>query len=165
MRSRRGEGEVMRNGRLEAWREYERGALWVLPGVSLIAALVLGALLSKVQVSRHSPLHRPLFQGTEDDARNLLIGIVGAVITVIALVLGLTLVALQVSSTQCSPRVLRNFLRDRPNQVFLLVIVATSPTRRAGSTPWWPRPADQRPPTPNWPSPSRSSCCSRAWGR
>jgi uncharacterized membrane protein len=115
----------MRNGRQEAWREYERGALWVLPGASLIAALVLGVLLSKVQVSTHAPVHRLLFQGTEDDARNLLIGIVGAVITIIALVLGLTLVALQVSSTQYSPRVLRNFLRDRPNQVFLSVIVAT----------------------------------------
>jgi len=50
---------------------------------------------------------------------------VGAVITIIALVLGLTLVALQLSSTQYSPRVLRNFLRDRHNQVFLSVIVAT----------------------------------------
>ena len=97
----------------------------VLPGASLIAALVLGALLSRVQVSTHSSLHHLLFQGTEDDARNLLIGIVGAVITIIALVLGLTLVALQLSSTQYSPRVLRNFLRDRSNQVFLSVIVAT----------------------------------------
>jgi uncharacterized membrane protein len=91
----------------------------------MIAALVLGALLSRVQVSAHAPVHHLLFQGTEDDARNLLIGIVGAVITIIALVLGLTLVALQVSSTQYSPRVLGNFLRDRPNQVFLSVIVAT----------------------------------------
>jgi uncharacterized membrane protein len=115
----------MRNGQREAWREYERGSLWVLPGASLIAALVLGALLSRVQVSTHAPVHHLLFQGTEDDARNLLIGIVGAVITIIALVLGLTLVALQLSSTQYSPRVLRNFLRDRPNQVFLSVIVAT----------------------------------------
>jgi uncharacterized membrane protein len=46
----------MRNGRREAWQEYERGSLWVLPGASLIAARVLGALLSKVQVSAHSSL-------------------------------------------------------------------------------------------------------------
>lgn len=115
----------MRDGRKGAWREYERGALWVLPAASTVVALVLGALLSKVQVGTSAPLHRVLFQGTEDDARTLLIGIVGAVITIIALVLGLTLVALQVSSTQYSPRVLRNFLRDRPNQVFMSVIVAT----------------------------------------
>jgi uncharacterized membrane protein len=115
----------MREGRQEAWREYERGALWVLPGAAMVAALFLGALLSTVQVGAHTPLHRILFQGTEDDARTLLIGIVGAAVTIIALVLGLTLVALQVSSAQYSPRVLRNFLRDRPNQVFMSVIVAT----------------------------------------
>ena len=115
----------MTNRRQEAWWEYERASLWVLPGASMIAALALGALLSRVQVSTHSAVHHLLFQGTEDDARNLLIGIMGAVITIIALVLGLTLVALQLSSTQYSPRVLRNFLRDRPNQVFLSVIVAT----------------------------------------
>jgi uncharacterized membrane protein len=91
----------------------------------MVAALVLGAVLSTVRVSAHGPLRHLLFQGTEDDARTLLIGIVGAVITIIALVLGLTLVALQVSSTQYSPRVLRNFLRDRPNQVFISVMVAT----------------------------------------
>jgi len=115
----------MRTGRQEELREYARGALWVLPAVSMVAALVLGALLSRVHVGVDAPLHGLLFQGSEDDARNLLLGIVGAVITIIALVLGLTLVALQVSSTQYSPRVLRNFLRDRPNQVFLSVIVAT----------------------------------------
>ena len=109
----------MRNQRHEAWWEYQRASLWVLPAASAIAALALGALLSKVQVSTHSPVHHLLFQGTEDDARNLLIGITGAVITIIALVLGLTVVALRLSSTQYSPRVLRNFLRDRPNQVFL----------------------------------------------
>jgi uncharacterized membrane protein len=115
----------MRNVRQEAWREYERGSLWVLPVASMVAALILGAVLSTVRVGAHAPLHNLLFQGSEDDARNLLIGIVGAVITIIALVLGLTLVALQVSSTQYSPRLLRNFLRDLPNQVFLSIIVAT----------------------------------------
>ena len=46
-------------------------------------------------------------------------------ITVIALVLGLTVVALQLSSTQFSPRLLRNFLRDRANKLVLSVFVAT----------------------------------------
>jgi uncharacterized membrane protein len=44
---------------------------------------------------------------------------------VIALVLGLTVVALQLSSTQFSPRLLRNFLRDRPTQVVLSGFLAT----------------------------------------
>ncbi len=119
-------------GRAEAWWEYTRGSLWVLPAASLVAALALGALLSQVHVGAHAPLQRLLFRGTADDARTLLLEITSTVITVIALVLGLTLVALQLASTQYSPRVLRNFLRDRPNQVFLSVIVATFGYSAAG---------------------------------
>jgi len=72
------------------------------------------------------------FQGTADDARALLTIIAGTVVTVIALVLGLTVVALQLSSTQFSPRLLRKFLRDRANQVVLSVFVATFVYSSAG---------------------------------
>jgi uncharacterized membrane protein len=109
--------------------EYLRGSLWVLPGVSVVAALTTGAVLSQVNLSTSSPL---AFQGTPDDARNLLIGISGTMVTVIALLLGLTVVALQLSSTQFSPRLLRNFLRDRPNQIVLSVFVATFVYSAAG---------------------------------
>ena len=53
-------------------------------------------------------------------------------ITVIALVFSLTIVALQISSTQFSPRLLRNFLRDRPIQVVLSVFVSTFAYSTAG---------------------------------
>ena len=89
-------------------------------------------MLSLIDVPEGSPLRRLVFQGTPDDARTLLIGIVGTMITVIALALGLTVVALQLSSTQFSPRVLRNFLRDRPNQIVLSVFVATFAYSAAG---------------------------------
>ena len=102
--------------RRDALSEYVRGSLWVLPTLSVLAALAAGSLLSLVSVGPHSPL---AFQGTSDDARDLLIGIAGTMVTVIALLLGLTVVALQLSSTQYSPRLLRNFLRDRPNQIVL----------------------------------------------
>lgn len=61
-----------------------------------------------------------------------MIDITSTVVTVIALVLGLTVVALQLSSTQFSPRLLRNFLRDRPNQVVLSTFVATFVYTAAG---------------------------------
>jgi len=41
-------------------------------------------------------------------------------------------VALQLSSTQFSPRLLRNFLRDRPNQIVLSAFVATFAYNAAG---------------------------------
>ncbi len=113
----------------DAMREYVRGSLWVLPTLSVLAALAAGAVLSSVSVGPRSPL---AFQGTPDDARTLLLGITGTMITVIALLLGLAVVALQLSSTQFSPRLLRNFLRDRPNQVVLSAFVATFAYSAAG---------------------------------
>jgi len=109
--------------------DYLRDSLWVLPTLSVLGALATGALLSQVDLGAASPL---AFQGTPDDARALLIGVSGTMVTVIALLLGLTVVALQLSSTQFSPRLLRNFLRDRPNQAVLSVFVATFAYSAAG---------------------------------
>jgi uncharacterized membrane protein len=106
--------------------------LWVLPGASALLALLVGFAVSQIDVSPGSPLAPLAFQGTADDARTLLSNITSSVITVIALVLGLTVVALQLSSTQFSPRLLRNFLRDRPNQIVLSVFVATFVYAAAG---------------------------------
>ena len=115
--------------RRDALAEYVRGSLWVLPTLSVAAALITGSLLSLVKTGSGSPL---AFQGTADDARALLIGITGTMVTVIAVLLGLAVVALQLSSTQFSPRLLRNFLRDRPNQIVLSVFVATFAYSAAG---------------------------------
>jgi uncharacterized membrane protein len=112
--------------------DYLKGALWVLPAGAVVLALAAGAVLSSIDIGPNAPLEPLLFQGTADDARTLLIGISGTMMTVIALVLGLTLVALQLSSTQFSPRLLRFFLRDRVNQLTLSVFVATFVYATAG---------------------------------
>jgi uncharacterized membrane protein len=115
-----------------ALKEYVNGALWVLPGVAGLAALAVGFAMSQVTVAPGSNLDRLAFQGTADDARTLLITVSSTVVTVIALVLGLTVVALQLSSTQFSPRLLRNFLRDRGTQVVLSAFIATFVYSAAG---------------------------------
>jgi uncharacterized membrane protein len=141
----------------EAFREYATGSLWVLPGISAVLALVVGFILSRIHVGPGSPW---VFPGTADDARNLLSMATGTVVTVIALVLGLTVVALQLSSTQFSPRLLRSFLRDRPTQVVLSTFVATFTYSVAGlyalgvSAGGGPR--NFR----GWRSVGRSRCCS-----
>jgi uncharacterized membrane protein len=115
--------------RRDALREYSRGSLWFLPAVAAVLAIILGGILSQIPIGATSRL---AFQGTADDARSLLITIAGTMVTVIALLLGLAVVALQLSSTQFSPRLLRNFLRDRPNQVVLSVFVGTFVYSAAG---------------------------------
>lgn len=118
--------------RRDAASEYLRGALWAMPSVAVVLALVTGSALSFVEIEPGSWRDRFLFQGTADDARTLLIAIASTMATVIALVLGLTVVALQLASTQFSPRLLRNFLRDRVNQVVLSIFVATFTYSSAG---------------------------------
>jgi uncharacterized membrane protein len=113
----------------DAFREYVTGSLWVLPGISAVLALLAGFILSRIPVGPGSPL---AFRGTADDARTLLSNVTSTVVTVIALVLGLAVVALQLSSTQFSPRLLRSFLRDRPTQVVLSTFVATFAYSAAG---------------------------------
>jgi uncharacterized membrane protein len=120
------ESRMIRRGAL---REYSRGSLWFLPAIAAVSAVMLGVVLSHVPVTATSWL---AFQGTADDARSLLITIAGTMVTVIALLLGLAVVALQLSSTQFSPRLLRNFLRDRPNQIVLSVFVGTFVYSAAG---------------------------------
>ncbi|WP_344961628.1 DUF2254 domain-containing protein [Streptomyces thioluteus] len=112
--------------------EYLHGALWVLPGAAAALALVAGGVLSRVRIPPDSALQPLVFAGTADDARQALITIASTIVTVIALVLGLTIVTLQLASTQFSPRLLRNFLRDRPNQVVLATFVATFAYSTAG---------------------------------
>src|SRR6476619_6428068 len=115
-----------------AVREYVNGSLWVWPGISAAGALLVGFAVSQINVDEGSPFAPLAFQGTADDARALLIIIAGTVVTVIALVLGLTVVALQLSSTQFSSRLLRKFLRDRANHFVLSVFVATFVYSAAG---------------------------------
>ena len=118
--------------RREAAVEHLRGALWVMPTVAVGLALIAGSVLSSITIDPASSLAPLVFQGTADDARNLLIGIASTMVTVIALVLGLTVVALQLASTQFSPRLLRTFLRDLVNQLTLSSFVATFAYSTAG---------------------------------
>jgi uncharacterized membrane protein len=112
--------------------DYLAGALWVLPTVSVVVFLAAGALLSRVSISDDSPLAALAFQGTADDARNVLIVVSTTMITVTGLVFALTIVALQIASGQYSPRLLRNFMRDRGTQVVLSVFVGAFAYSTAG---------------------------------
>jgi uncharacterized membrane protein len=123
---------IRRSVRRSALKEYVGGSLWVLPSVAALLPLAVGYGISQIEVPPGSPLNWLAFQGTADDARALLITVSSTVVTVIALVLGLTVVALQLSSTQFSPRLLRNFLRDRGTQVALSTFIATFVYSAAG---------------------------------
>jgi uncharacterized membrane protein len=119
-------------GRRRVIWDYLAGALWVLPTLSVVVFLLAGAVLSRVEVDGDSPLSRFAFQGTAEDARSLLIVVSSTMITVTGLVFALTIVALQIASGQYSPRLLRNFMRDRGTQLVLSIFVGAFAYATAG---------------------------------
>ncbi len=66
-----------------------------------------------------------VFSGDATAARSVLSTISGSLITVAATVFSLTIVVLQLASSQYSPRLLGNFISDRGVQVVLGVYIAT----------------------------------------
>lgn len=102
-----------------------RTSLWLLPFVSLLISLGLGVWLSELEAALPAPLQRALFSGDAEAARATLQVVAGAIITVTGLVFSLTVLTLQVASSEYSPRLLRNFLQDRGNQIVLSIFLST----------------------------------------
>jgi len=72
-------------------------------------------------------VHLPSWVNTDgpDAARQVLIAIAAAMITVTGVVFSITILALTLASQQFGPRILRNFIRDRGTQITLGAFVAT----------------------------------------
>ena len=107
------------------WLTEAGQSFWFKPFVAVLLALVLGAVVSQIDVSPGSRLWPLSFHGTSNDARQVLTVIIGALIPVTSLVFALTVVTLQIASTQFSPRLLRTFLRDPRTQLVLGALVGT----------------------------------------
>ena len=106
-----------------------RHSLWFVPAMSV--ALATGLAGTTLWASTLTPSGTEpgaptlLFGGGPDEARAMLQTIAGSVITVAGVTFSITVVALQLASSQYSPRVLRNFLRDIGNQVSLGIFIGT----------------------------------------
>ena len=109
--------------RLLVWA---RDRFWLLPVVCAALAAAAGVSLPVIDdfLLRSGSLPF-LFGGGPEGARALLSAIISSMISFTALVFSITIVVLQLTSSQFSPRVLRTFLRDRFNQLTLGVFVAT----------------------------------------
>ncbi|MGB3764641.1 MAG: DUF2254 family protein, partial [Ornithinimicrobium sp.] len=97
---------------------------WMVPAMCCLLALAAGLLLPQVdeELGQYVPF---LFQAGPDGARSMLSTIAGAMISVTGLVFSITIVVLQLASSQFSPRVLRTFLDDRTPQLTLGIFSAS----------------------------------------
>ncbi len=110
-------------GRWAHLREWRHESLWLWPAVAVIGAWVLGALAA-AHLGRFD-FHQGLFPTDLDDSRTLLATIAAALLTFTGVVFSITLVALQMASTQYSPRVLRTFVRKPVTKLALSTFLAT----------------------------------------
>lgn len=98
-------------------REEARTRLWPLPVLALVIALNLGIGLPLLDAALEDQLPPSvsvyLFGGGAGAARTVLSAIATSLITVTSLTFSLTVVTLQLASSQYSPRLLRTFTRDR----------------------------------------------------
>ncbi|RPJ23280.1 MAG: DUF2254 domain-containing protein, partial [Planctomycetaceae bacterium] len=109
------------------WNDLQ-SSLWFIPTLITLAPALLALITARIDATgslREGPLPLWVFEGGAEGARGVLGAIAGGVITVTGVVFSITIVALQLASTQFTPRVLRGFMADRANQVVLGVFIGT----------------------------------------
>ncbi|MBG6105857.1 MULTISPECIES: DUF2254 domain-containing protein [Micromonospora] len=102
-----------------------RTSFWPVPAACAAGAILLAIGLSVLELRVGLPFGNVLPSGLAG-ARSLLSSIITAMISFTALVFSITVVALQLASSQYSPRVLRTFLQDRVTQFALGTFLATA---------------------------------------
>lgn len=103
-------------------------AFWVLPALIVLALAGLAVAAVDIQLVGHLPDWLPsawVYGGGETGARTLLGAIASSTIGVAGTLFSITIAALTLASNQMGPRLLRNFMRDRGNQMTLGVFLGT----------------------------------------
>lgn len=101
-----------------------RASFWFVP--MLMAASAVGLAFATLELDHRTGLGWGwTWTGGPDGARELLSTIASSMITVAGVVFSITIVSLQLASSQYGPHLLRNFMRDAVNQIVLGTFVAT----------------------------------------
>lgn len=101
-------------------------AFWTLPALIVLALGGLGVFVVDIQLLGQLPSWLPkgwIYGGGDTGARTLLGAIASSTIGVAGTLFSITIAALTLASSQMGPRLLRNFMRDRGNQVTLGVFL------------------------------------------
>lgn len=108
--------------RLQAGWQVVTGSLWFVPALLITGSAVLALVLIELSaaVDREALRQFPrVFGAGAESSRSMLSTIAGAMMTVAGVTFSITVVAVTQASSQYTPRILRNFMRDRPSQIAL----------------------------------------------
>jgi uncharacterized membrane protein len=107
-----------------ALRERFATSLWLLPTVTAVVAF--WAAKGLCSLDRTIPQNKRawyLFGGHPENARELLSTVAGSVMSLTGVVFSVTIIVLQLASSQFTPRVLRTFLEDRLTRTSLAIFI------------------------------------------
>jgi len=105
-----------------------QASFWFLPGLMAAAAIFLSFIttaIDRIFLYRVGAQHWWIYGGGPDGARTILSVIAGSMITVAGVVFSITIVVLSLASSQFGPRLIRNFINLKANQMVLGTFVAT----------------------------------------
>jgi uncharacterized membrane protein len=103
-------------------------SFWFVPAAMALSAVALSFVLIQVDALRdaaQSDNPSALYTFGAEGARAMLSVIASSMITVASLIFSITMLSLQLASSQFGPRTLGNFMRDRSNQIVLGTFIAT----------------------------------------
>ncbi len=109
------------------WNEL-RSTFWFIPVIFILFSIALALTFAYYDSQLTFPnqgLWRYILVGSASSARSILVTISAAMIGVAGTVFSITLVALTLASSQFGPRLIRNFMYDRFNQVVLGTYIST----------------------------------------
>jgi uncharacterized membrane protein len=111
--------------RLEWAQERIRDRFWIVPAALLLSGAVLAVLTVEARQIGVPAGWRSGFSVDPGEAAGFLGIIASSTLTFLGVVFTLTLVALQLASSQLSPRVIRNFVRSGVTKVAFGILLAT----------------------------------------
>ncbi|MEB3215777.1 MAG: DUF2254 domain-containing protein [Nostocales cyanobacterium 94392] len=101
---------------------------WVVPALMMVGSVALAfGLLHLDRLGYYGPLQEWgwIYAGGSDGARAVLSAVAGSMISVTATAFSITIVALQLASSNFGPRLLRNFMQDAGNKIVLGTFIST----------------------------------------
>ena len=111
--------------RLRRYSDRFRQSLFFLPAIFVLGSIVLGFTTVAIDRTLEEGDLPSYLSTTVDNARSILSTVAGGTIGSASVVFSLTLVAVQLASSQFSPRVVRGFLGDRFQQTVMGIVVGT----------------------------------------
>ena len=117
------------NARLKTLLSSLNDTFWLVPGLLALGGVFLAVAL--VQLDRSGAIPQTLiaspwlYSGGATGARTLLGAIASSTISTAGTIFSITIAALSLAAGQMGPRLLRNFTRDRGNQVTLGIFLGT----------------------------------------